>query len=86
MRVISSRYNLVFVVEDTAAHHQLDLHAQQMIPYPVASLYERESDYLKEQSVHYDASYHLVNTICIVRKRRGGYEKLVSRLGFEEEG
>lgn len=84
VKVISSKSNLVFAVEDIVIHYKLRLHAKRVTPNPVARIDKRALDELKKPTVHYDVSYHLVNAIRSVRKRRGAYEMLVNWLRFEE--
>lgn len=68
MRVVASKSDLVFEVESIVDGSKSVLHAQRMVPYPVTPRGKQASSELKQQAQHYDTKYHLVHSICGIRK------------------
>lgn len=85
MKVVKSKSNLEFTIENIVSHQHHVVHAQRTISYPSTGFGEQALNELKEQAVHYDSSYHLVDDIRGMNKQeKREYEMLVCWLGFEE--
>lgn len=84
MRVTEAKSHLVFEVENLNDGSNLVTHAQRVLPYPATRCSKQASIGLKWQAKHYDTQYHLVESICGVRKREDMFEEFVRWLGFEE--
>lgn len=84
MKIVKSKWNLLFVIEDVGKQRRQVFHAQPMIPYSVAHLGEHASKELREQAAHYDTTYHLVDSIRGVRKRKREFEMLLTWQEIEE--
>lgn len=85
MLVKETKSPLLFVVEDITNAQHLTVHAQRMVPYPVTKGNERASEELLEQASHYDLTYHLVDEIRGIRKRKGSYEVLIRWMGLNND-
>lgn len=48
MRVITSKYDLLFIVKDITSSQQLVVNAQRMVPYPIAHRGMQASKDVKE--------------------------------------
>lgn len=83
MRVIESKSDLVFKVEDIINAEQHTVHAQRIVSYPVTQQGAEASNELLEQAAHFDKKYHLVDSIAGVQKRSGTYEVRIRWAGYE---
>lgn len=63
MEVIVTKSSLVATVEDMYTHQCFTVHAQRMVPDTANRLGKQALQELKEQSVHYDTTYYLVNAV-----------------------
>lgn len=74
-----------FVVKDLVNNPQPTMYAQRMVVYPVAKSCRDPFDEIKRQAIYYDATYHLVDEICGVRKQIGSFQVLVNWSGIEDD-
>lgn len=85
MRVDEAKSSLVFVVEDLINDEQLVVHAKRMLRYRITKRREHASEELWQQAAHYDMSYHPVDQIERLRKRKGNHGVLVNWLHFDDD-
>lgn len=83
MRVVEVKSDLGYTVEGLIHIKWQTMHAQRMMLYPAGKRTQEASPKVKEQAVHYDSTYHLVDSLTGVRKHKGGYEVRVECTGFE---
>lgn len=82
---VKAKLSLMFIVSDLINAQQLTVQAQIMVPYPVIRRSNSASEGLCQQVEHFDTTYHLVDEIKGVRKRKGSYEVTVKWLGFDDD-
>lgn len=70
MRVKEAKSNLVYVVEYLTNAHQQTLHVQKMITYPVTNVWERATEELMHQAEHFDKTYHLIDEVTEMWRRK----------------
>lgn len=72
MAVKEATSSLVFLVIDSENLKLKQTHAQRMDPSMARKRYGQPSKKFHKQAFHYNATYHLVDTILGVRNQKGG--------------
>lgn len=83
MRVIESKSNFVFTVQDITNAEQHKVHTRRTISYAVTQHDAQASDELLDQTAHFDDKYHLLESITGVRRRKETYEVIIRRAEYE---
>lgn len=79
-----AKSSLVFFVEDLIDAKQVTVHTQLVIPFAINKTPPRASEEFKQQAIHFDTTFHLVDDIRDTRKRKGEFQVLIKWSELEE--
>lgn len=84
MWATNAKSHLFFDVKDINDECKVAVHAQRMIPYPVARRGKQASVEIRQQAQLYDTKYRLAHSIRVIWKKGREHEVLVKWMGFEQ--
>lgn len=85
MLVKEAKSSPVFVLKYFINAEQMTVHAHSMLIYHFNKTSPCASEELKQQAIHYDSTYHLVDEIHDIRKDKNEFQVLIRWSGLSED-